>query len=265
MKRSLFASPRYGLLVVASIALAGLLAACPSRTRLEGADMDALRESYQGQTFYLRQSLYHGRFYDDDHRRLVDAHAFKDLKLMTAPDGEIIIPPPPDGILPAGTRVEVLDVEFPTSGAIVKRPLFTPRYNVWVTLKVGRVSGDLALFKPEEHVWVLPTTVRSMDAIRASLEALLSAEPLDPWLARRSEAARLAIFEKRAEQGLSTEELTAALGLPETLHRSFEGEQRIERALFGGTEVTLVDGVVTEIRDAAPSENASSSSSSPAE
>ncbi len=245
--------PRYGLARAAStipaLLLTLLVLGCPTRTRLNSAAMDGLRERYGGQTFYLKQSLFHGKFYDDDTRSLADPRAFKDLRLMTSPDGDIIIPPPPQGILPAGTKVEVLDVEFPTSAAIVKRPLFTPRYNVWVLMKVGRFAGDVDFFRPGEYIVVLPTTVRSVDAIGASLEVLLSPKPLDDWLARRSEEARLAIFEKRAEQGLSYEELVAALGLPEQIHRRFEGEQRIETARFGSTEVVLVDEQVTEIRE----------------
>lgn len=228
-----------------------VLLACPSRTRLDSAAQSALRDDYLRQHFFLRQSLYYGPFYDDAKRILVDAHAFSELKLMTAPDGDIIVPPPPEGIVPAGTEVEASDLEFPTSAVIVRRPLFTPRYNIWLKLKV---VGDPS---EREHVLVLPSAIRSPESIRASLEALLSAKEITSWLAARSPSARLAIEEKRVEKGMTYEETLAAMGLPDDLHRRFEGTDRVEALRYGQKQVTLHNGTVTRIEVRSPPDDPS--------
>jgi hypothetical protein len=225
-----------------------LTVACPSRARLDAASTSALQQDYQGREYFLKQSLYFGRFYDDAARRLVDVREFSDLKQMTAPDGEIIIPPPPSGIVPAGTKVRIERIELPTSGVIFKRPLFTPRYNTWVMLKVGRYEGDVGLFHHEDYIWVVPTTYRQEEDIRAALDALLSQEDLQPWLNKRSAVARAAIFEKRAEVGLSFEELIASWGHPDTLERSLEADHQVELLQYGNTHIKIVDGKITDIR-----------------
>lgn len=245
-------SASIGLRLRQSLALAlwlVLLTACPTRARLDAGSMKDFKAAYVSNTYYLRQSVYFGAFYDDTRRFLLDAKNFKDLRLMTAPDGDLIIPAPAQGIIPAGTKVQVLAVDFPTSAAIFKRPLFTPRYNTWLVLKVARFKGDANLFREGEFIYVLPTTARSPEALQSTLQALLSSESMDPWLQQRSQEVRLAIFEKRAQQGLSFDELVAALGLPEKMHRAKDGEHQLVTARFGSTEVLLVDDRATEIRD----------------
>lgn len=242
---------RYGVRRAASIAgltiALALAPACPSRNRLDAAETASVQTSYQGQRFFLRQSLYFGPFYDDRRRFLVDAHEFSSLRLMTAPDGDIIIPPPAQGIIPAGTEVEVHAIEFPDSATIVRRPLFTPRYNIWVVLKVARLPGR---YQPGDHVWVLPSGIRERAEIAAALDTLLSRDDLAPWLAGRSAAARLAIEEKRAQQGLHYDELVAAIGLPDRIDRSFEQGHQRDRARYGSTAIELLDDVVVTIGSA---------------
>ncbi|MBN2361715.1 MAG: hypothetical protein JXR83_19840 [Deltaproteobacteria bacterium] len=240
---------RYGLRLAASIAaplalLPALLPGCMSRTRLGATEIAGLRTDYQGQRFFLRQSLYYGPFYDDRGRFLVDAHEFSSLRLLTAPDGEVIIPPPAQGIVPAGTEVEVRAIEFPDSAVIVRRPLFTPRYNIWVVLRVARLPDR---YQAGDHILVLPSGLRDRAEVRAALDALLSRDDLAPWLASRSAAARLAIAEKRAQTGLSYEELVAAVGLPDRIDRSFERGHRCDRAYYASTAVDLVDDVVVAV------------------
>jgi len=261
---------RYGLRTGASIALPAvclLTLACPSRTALGPAVRDELRAQYRGEAYYLRQSLYYGTFYSDEKRALVDARPFDQLRFMTGPDGDIIIPASPQGILPAGTKVQLVDLQFPTSAAIARRPLFTPRYNIWVVLRVSRYAGDIDLYRKGDHILVLGNTLREPAAIEAHLDALLSHEDLTPWLSQRSDRARLAIAEKRAEEGLTFEELVAALGFPDAVERRFEGETRIEDARFGADHIVLVNDVVEEIRsagDPASAAPASAPASAPA-
>jgi len=243
---------RYGVRNAASIgglvaSLAALLAfapGCPSRSRLDAAETADLRTGYQGQRFFLRQSLYFGPFYDDRGRSLVDAREFSALRLMTSPDGEIIIPPPAQGIIPAGTEVEVHAIEFPDSATIVRRPLFTPRYNIWVVLRVARLPNR---YQPGDHVWVLPTAVRDRAEVMAAIDTLLSREDLAPWLTGRNSAARQAIDEKRAQEGLHYDELVAAIGLPDRIDRSFEQGHQRDRARYGATAIDLIDDVVVAI------------------
>ena len=151
---------RYALAGLASTLLL-LFGGCPSRARLNAGMRQDFRAAYAGNTYYLKQSVYFGPFYDDAKRFLLDPHQFKDLRLMTAPDGDLIIPPPAKGIIPAGTLVKVLDISFASSAQIVSRPLFTPRYNTWLILKVARFAGDAKVFRQGEFIYVLPTTATS--------------------------------------------------------------------------------------------------------
>jgi len=243
---------RYALPVTTSIMtmsiVLGALSACPSRAHLNTAMRQDFRVAYQGNSYYLKQSVYFGPFYDDAQRFLIDPKEFKDLRLMTAPDGDLIVPPPPKGIVPAGTKVKVLDISFASSAQIFRRPLFTPRYNTWLILKVARFAGDANVFRQGEFIYVVPTMAKDRESLNAVLQALLSPESIDTWLQSRSDEVRQAIFEKRAQQGMTYDELLAALGLPEKMHRGKEGGQSLDTARFGSTEVVLLDHRVREIR-----------------
>ena len=79
------------LLLLCSV-LAG---SCASYTVIPDAERAALDEQHTGELLYLKQSMYAGRFYDDDRYRLLHPRRFEELTYLQNAEGEPIPPPAP--------------------------------------------------------------------------------------------------------------------------------------------------------------------------
>lgn len=227
-----------------------LQAGCPSYSIIPDGDRHQIEGDHTGQLLFFRQSMYVGQFYDDDRLRLVHGRRFEELTYLQTVEGDPIPPRPAEGIIPAGTRVRVERIEWPTGEVVFRRPLYTPRYTTWLVLRVAADRGpEVTVEREQRHVLLLPAGIVDSDSFELWFDASLSAEDPNPWLLSLPEEQQHAIALKRAIAGMDYDALTAAMGFPDSITRDvIEGSTR-EVAIFGAVSVVLNDGVVERVSD----------------
>jgi hypothetical protein len=245
------------------VALLAAVAGCASYNVIPDEARARLDEAHEGQLLYVKQSLYAGRFYDDDRFRLVHPRRFEELTYLLNAEGEPIPPPPADEIIPAGTRVRIEKIEWPDGDAVFRRPLYTPRYTTWIFLRVARGAGsDVTLERSERHIMLLPGGLEDEEAFEQWFTAALSETDPTPWLRTLGEVQQIAIAQKKPAKGMTYEALTAALGFPDKIGQKQEDDGTVvEVGVWGATSVYLRDGIVERYSE--PMVSSSSSSSPP--
>lgn len=242
-----------------------LLGGCPSYTSIPEGTQQRIREIRDGQLLWLKQSMYAGDFWDDDRYRLLSTRPFSEISYLRTPEGEPLVPPPEDSVIPAGTRVRVEEIAFPTGDRVFRRPLYTPRYTTWVFLRVAAARGDTRLEHEKRHILLLPAYLKDQESFDTWFEASLTDVDPNPWIRSLPAEQRRGIEQKRAVPGMSYEALTAALGFPDQLTRRAqpggEGSKTVEVAVYGATSVVLEDGVVVRVSEPARGESGESGES----
>jgi hypothetical protein len=235
----------------AALAVVVILAVgCPNYVVIPDDDRRHVEDNHTGELLFLRQSMYVGQFYDDDRYRLVHPRKFEELTYLLTVEGDPIPPPPAEDVIPAGTRVRVERIEWPTGDVVFRRPLYTPRYTTWLILRVARDRGpEVTVERDQRHILLLPGGIDDADTFDLWLDASLTPEDPNPWLLSLPEEQQNAITLKRAVPGMTYEALTTALGFPDTLSRDVQNGVTREVAVFGAVSVVLEDGVVTRISD----------------
>lgn len=229
------------------------LQGCQGHVALPQALQSSIAQQFDGQTLWLKQSLYGGNFYDDDRYRLAHPRRFEELTYLKTPDGDLILPPPSNEIITVGTRVKILKVEWPTGMTVFKRPLFTPRHCAWVYLEVARDRGQVTLTRNKTYILLVPEGVQDDKAFKGWIDTLLAKEDTNPWLLALSPSDREGVLKKAAHIGMSSQALNAAMGQPDQLRR--EAYRRDERnftkqlAFYGPIIVVLEDDKVVRIEN----------------
>lgn len=233
-----------------SMLLMALSSGCPSYSVIPDGDREKLEGSHGGQLLFFRQSMYVGQFYDDDRFRLVHGRRFEELTYLRTVEGDAIPPGSAEGIIPAGTRVRVERIEWPTGETVFRRPLYTPRYTTWVVLRVAADRGpEVTVEREQRHILLLPGGINDAESFDLWFDASLSEEDPNPWLLSLPEEQQNAIALKRAVVGMDYDALTAAMGFPDSITRDVvEGSTR-EVAVFGAISVVLKDGAVERVSD----------------
>lgn len=239
-----------GLLLLVAALSAALSSGCPSYSVIPDGDRVQIERDHQGQLLFFRHSMFVGQFYDDDRYRLVHDRRFEELTYLRTVEGDPIAPAPSEGIIPAGTRVRVERLEWPTGEVVFRRPLYTPRYTTWVLLRVAADRGpEVTVEREQRHILLLPGGIVDADSFELWFDAALSTEDPNPWLLSLPEEQQHAIALKRAVVGMDYDALTAAMGFPDSITRDqLEGSTR-EVAVFGAVSVVLKDGVVQRVSD----------------
>ena len=246
--RSVVATAVRALLAAALLASAG----CPNYAVIPDDQRKAVDDAHTGALLFLRQSLYVGQFYDDDRYKLVHPRKLEELTYLQTIEGDAIAPPPAEGIIPAGTRVRVESIEWPTGDVVFRRPLYTPRYTTWVFLRVARERGrEITVERDDRHILLLPGGISDEDTFDEWFDASLTEDDPNPWLLSLPEDQQNGIALKRAIKGMSYDALTAALGFPDTMQRTVNDGVTVEVGVWGSTTVTMRDGIVDEVRDSA--------------
>ncbi len=145
------------------------------------------------------------------------------------------------GILPAGTPVALVDIEFPGAEARLHRPPGTPRDEVWVRL--GLPGGTTAVLP-------LPDTARSLPDFWGGLGQWVTR--MDPGLQTNgwNDTVVEAVRDRRAVVEMPAQALVAAWGPPASREVRFEAAGRRESWVWPGGNRTaeLLDGKVLEAR-----------------
>ncbi len=230
--------------------LALALSACASQTRLAEPVRSAVAARHVGRTVELRQSCYYGELYDENEKWLLSPHAFADTSHIVDLDGVPIHPTGQRGVVPAGTRFIIRRVEFPDAEAMVMRMLTTPRYNPWIWLAPAGESIE-ALPKDRDHfILLLPMDLETEKAVEEAIARVLAPMgEVTAWLEERRPTVRAAIEHKDIVEGMSEEELRAAMGPPMKWFVDKRDDARANVAWYGAKEAWLVDGAVAEVRD----------------
>jgi hypothetical protein len=210
-----------------------LLCACLAAPRMpmETFEQGRLSRALENQPRFLRISYFVTPFFGDETKQLLSPVHPAWLHLLEDLDGNPVSPGDIEDLLPAGTLVRILKVEFPSSAAINKRVVYSPRTRPWVYVATQHSSKPLVL--------VLRNTFESPGDFQAELNRYVT--PLNPssQLAEFSDDEQTAIRTKEATLGISAEALEMALGYPETKTLTFEGDQKTETWLWGGGKKAL--------------------------
>ena len=146
-----------------------------------------------------------------------------------------------EGILPAGTPVQLLDVSFPGAEARAGRPDGTPRDQVWIRL--GLPGGSSAILP-------LPDRARSEQEFWAALGQWVSR--LDPALqtAGWNDAVIEAVRSRHTVIEMPEAAVVAAWGPPSHKESRFEAGARRETWTWpgGARKAELLDGQLVESR-----------------
>lgn len=233
------------LAVALGAAVVAVASGCANYSIIPDEARTRINEAHEGELLYVKQSLYAGRFYDDDRYRLVHPRRFEELTYLLNAEGEPIPPPPADEIIPAGTRVRIERIEWPDGDAVFRRPLYTPRYTTWIYLRVARGTGsEVTMERSERHVLLLPGGIDDEGTFNAWFQAALSPKDPTPWLRTLGDVQRIAIAQKKPAKGMTYEALTSALGFPDRISQRQQDGVAVEVGTWGSMSVTLLDGIV---------------------
>jgi len=212
---------RNASLLLAPLAALLSLAACQTPTiQIPEADQQRSERELSGQQRFLRVATFIGPLWDDTRKAFLTDRPASEIDLVQKPSGKPIAPPAFERVLPPGTPVKIVDVEFPGTFMLSQRVLVTPRYHPWVYLQI---PGE-----KRPGILVLPQEVKSSEDVRVELERYLTADDPRPALAALSPV----VLKKEAGPGMSPRALEMAWGLPE--------RKRIDRP--AGTEEWSWDG-----------------------
>jgi hypothetical protein len=184
-----------------------LLASCTTTAPLPHAkDEKALPQ------YWLTTSLYFGPFYDDDKLKLIDFRPFFALDDAKTLDGLTVAAKNVEGTIPAGSLVTILDIAYPDSQTKQKRPLFSPRDNIWVSLRIGKERGRVTVFREKPHILVIPLSISTEEQLHGYLKRFLSNKDPNRWLLQQESYFQKGIFEKSPVVGMKRQHLISALG-----------------------------------------------------
>jgi len=211
----------------------GFLCACLTvpRTPMEVAEQGKLSRGLENQLRFLRISFFLAPFFADEDKQLLSPVHPQWLHLLEDTEGEPIPPGEAEGVLPAGTLVRILKVEFPTPSALRQRLVYSPRSRPWVYLTTPQASKPLVL--------VLPNSFEDADDFLSELNRFLTPRNPLSQMAAFSVDEQNAVHTKESIPGISAEALEMALGYPESKTIFFEGEQKTETWSWGRGRKTV--------------------------
>jgi hypothetical protein len=201
--------------------------------------------------YWLTISLYSGPFFDDDKLALLDYRPFSAIDDAVTNDGHIFYPPKSSKIIPAGTLIKIVNISYPDDKTMQKRPIYSPRNNIWVYVKVAKERGRVSLFHEQTHVMVIPKTITDESQLKGYLSRFLSNKDPNRWILQLESHIQDGIFNKRPIIGMKKEQVIAALG--PALKKQFQKEQDFEPAQdiwhYHDYLIVFIDGAVRKIKN----------------
>lgn len=199
--------------------------------------------------YWLTTSLFVGPFYDDDKLGMVDYRPFSAIDDAETLDGYTLFPKNSTATIPAGTIVQIVDISYPDAHAKLKRPIFSPRDNIWVYLRIARERGRVTVFREKIHVLVIPKKITNEQSLNGYLKRFLSNKDPNRWILQQESRLQAGIFEKRPVLGMKRQHLISALG--PAIKKQFQKPGNFEEAAeiwhYYDYLITIVDDVVIRI------------------
>lgn len=233
------------MLVTALAATGCATTLMPERERLHSELL------WKNESRELATSVWVSPFFRDGSRRLLTLDPPNEVELLVTPDGQPILPGEAIEVLPAGTRVTVLSVGFPTRWASVARPLMTPRDQPWLELAVAGRSSQTP------YVVVLPPEMKTQEEVSRVIGKWLAPVGVDDEVRALPAQDRTVIATKQLETGVSRRALELAFGSPNLRRVYGEGESVMEEwtwvsDLKQRRTAWLRDGVVERVEVQTP-------------
>lgn len=147
-------------------------------------------------------------------------------------------------VIPKGTLVDLMDIVYPSQKTDFLRPLYSPRKDVWVFLRVARERGDVNIFYDKAHILVLPF---NMNNIQKVLDEIFIKNDPNAWLLTQRKHIQEAIFTKKPLVGMDQEQLFSALGPANKKKSTINSEEEEEVWEYRDMVIFFSKGLVTKI------------------
>jgi hypothetical protein len=231
--------------LIAAVLFLCLGSACASQVLIPPEERGAIERDLSGSNRekHLRLSYYVTPFFGDEGKRLLTPVPPDEVRLLNEPNGSPVSPGAVQKILPAGTKVRITKIEFPTSFVMAERILYTPRHQPWVYLQADGEPKEKPL------ILVLRPKIRNQKEFMAELERYLSNTDLSELFSSWSDTVRDAVKSKMAIADMPAEALEMAWGYPERKKIALEETGRSETWIYadGKKTAVLIDGRVNRL------------------
>ena len=235
------------------LTLAAFLGGCVT-TALSPAERGAIEKEVRetGTDRYLAVSFYVTPFFGDASKKLLTAVPPEEVLLLNQPTGAPVSPGKIEKILPVGTRVRILKIEFPTAWVLTERIPYTPRHLPWVYVQVLTEPPQGAL----PYIFPVQGETGSSSRILTEVDRWISKSDPTAGMTTWPDQLRNAVRAKETVPEMPAEALAMALGYPDRIRVHFEGRVRWEDWYYpGGKRVALVaDGKFMEFQSPPPAE-----------
>lgn len=232
-----------------AVLVALVAAGCKSHTQIAPEDRASLEQTLTGHEAdrYLRLSMYTTPFFGDASKRLLTPYPPEDVLLLNDTSGKTVSPGAIEATLPAGAKVHIRQVEFPTAWVVTERILYTPRTWPWVYVDVEGAPKGPPL------VLVLRPNLKTREEFLAEVDRYLSAQDPAAQIGAFSEAVREAIRQKKTVPEMPAEALEMAWGYPEAIKRTLEGTVHNEEWIYPGgrRHAFLTEGRLVRVEEGA--------------
>jgi hypothetical protein len=236
--------PRFVLFFVCA------LSGCVGNSLLPESDRLSVQQELESHARYLKVSMRVAPFFQDDGKWLLADRALDEIDLIDGADGKPIDPGTPLGILPPGTRLRVVRIEFPTALVMAERVIYSPRYNPWVYLVPTDANGaQAALSHGKPFILVLPQQLKSRDEVLAEIDRYLTAD--DPAIHMKQWTSQLAeaVTQKTLLPGMTPDQVQMAWGYPERIHIDDVQKTQVWAWPMGKQQATFKAGVLAHWAD----------------
>lgn len=217
---------------------------CTSHTNLAPEICQLLTTEYDQQEVVLNHSMYYGPMYDDERFLLLSEWPFDNTSLLSDSHGQPLTPGHGRDldIIPIGTHLKILRLEFPDKENFGKRLLYTPRYHPWVIVKVL----DQDPFLPKKPMVItLPIEIASKEQADMALAYYFgNEEEIQKYLEGLPEPIRVAVANKEVIRGMNYEQVTRALGKPLAVDDLIKDGHTTRTLTYGAITVKLIDNKV---------------------
>jgi hypothetical protein len=188
--------------------LACLATVACATTTVHGRDRDQVNAALAGQVRQLSQSMLVTPFFRDAARRLLLTQPPDAVELVINPGGGRKAPGEVLEVLPAGTRVRVMSVDYPTWWTAFTRQLITPSERPWLELVVeGRPPSPV-------YVFALRPNLQSADESFEEILRFVTPEDVAAEVGRLPGTEQHAVQTRELATGLSMRAVELAWGRP---------------------------------------------------
>lgn len=155
-----------------------------------------------------------GSFYDNEQITLIDHRPFSAINEVSTLDGYHLFPPKESHTIPAGTLVQLHNISYPSAKTDWQRPLYSPKENILVYLRVAQERGNVSLFREKLHVMIAPKHINNEAQLKTFLKDIFVKEDPNNWILKESSHIQKAIWEKKVLMGMNKQQIESSLGPP---------------------------------------------------